>query len=171
MVDGREQSELSDVCDVNRTSRTRWLGEDKSATSVSGECIPYWSEQISHRRTITLLANDEVRIRDQITGSGEHRLEWTFQFAPELAVTADRNHLVKARAGSGQTVLLSLRAVSGRTLGLELFHGCRNPLRGWVSRDSATVLPATCAVFTIEAELPFQIDFVINTCLQADSSS
>jgi uncharacterized heparinase superfamily protein len=162
-IDGRDQSELSDLCDVNGCARTQWLHEEISAQelTVSGECMPYWSDEIAHRRTIVLLDDHTIRIFDDVKGTGKHQLDWTFQFAPELDVYVDRLGQLRAHASRDETELLRLTMDATTMPRLTLFHGCHHPLRGWVSRDSATVLAATAAVFSLEAHLPFAIEFTL----------
>lgn len=163
VIDGRDQSELSDLCDVNRCARTRWLHRNVSTeeVTVSGECTPHWSEEIAHRRRIVLGQDHQIRIHDEVTGTGKHRLDWTFQFAPELDVYVDRLGHLKAHASSDGPELLMLTTHATTVPHLTLLHGCRNPLRGWISRDSAAVMPATAVVFSVEAHLPFAMEFTL----------
>jgi hypothetical protein len=164
-IDGKEQSELCDTGDVNRAARVRLVQhrETPVEVSVTGECIPYWSDgTTAHRREISLIFDKQIKIRDDVIGTGDHRLEWTFQFAPEIDVEVQDSSLVTTNAGAAGIRVVRINTSGTKKPDINLFRGSCEPLRGWVSRNSAQVLPASAAVFSLQAPLPIAIEFVID---------
>lgn len=164
-IDGKEQSELCDTGDVKRAARVELVSdrETPGEVSVTGECIPYWSDgTTAHRRQISLISDNQIRIRDEVVGSGDHRLDWTFHFAPEIDVEVQDGSLVTTNAGDAGLRVVRINSSATRKPEINLFRGSCEPLRGWVSRNSAQVLPATAAVFSLQTRLPIAIEFVID---------
>jgi O-antigen/teichoic acid export membrane protein/uncharacterized heparinase superfamily protein len=164
-IDGREQSELSDYSDVRRTAQVKLLRQEstESRATIAAECIPYWAmpRHMRQRREITL-EKQRLTIRDEVIGEGEHLLQWSFQFPPELDVFSSGDCRLAARLPGQETDCLSLSARGDKLPGLGLHRGESEPLRGWVSRNSAEVVPAYAAVYTIKTCLPFEVAFVID---------
>jgi O-antigen/teichoic acid export membrane protein/uncharacterized heparinase superfamily protein len=164
MIDGREQSDLSAYCDVGKTARVRRLRQESSdeRATIAGECIPYWaeSEGIAHRREISL-QTERLTIHDQIVGSGDHLLTWSFQFAPDLDIACDDGRIMGRLPEQGKDTF-SLSATAAVSPRLELYRGQTNLLRGWVSRNSAEVLPAYVAQYSIRTKLPYEVQFVVD---------
>jgi hypothetical protein len=59
----------------------------------------------------------------------------------------------------GRQRFFSLAIRSREQLPLELFYGHKNPLHGWISRETRAV-PAPLAYFSIKARLPFEAEFI-----------
>ena len=164
VIDGQEQSELSEFCDVRRTAQVRILTSSTAPgqPSITAECIPYWSvgREVCHRRRITLHDGRHMHIRDEVTGSGAHRLDWSFQFAPNVEVNPASNFGLQIQTETA-TLRFSTQSPGLQHATLELFRGCYAPFCGWVSRNSAEVLPATAAVLSMEVELPMLAEFTL----------
>jgi PST family polysaccharide transporter len=162
VIDGREQSELSNYADVHRTARiTRVEVGELARGEIAAICRPYWGEadHIEHRRKICDRKDGRICIRDRVTGAGRHRLEWFFHFAHDLdAVPLDATTVSLRGAMSGREYL-RLGAESDSPLKLRLIRGRRDPLCGWVSLNSAQVIPAWVAVFEAEVEVPCLAEF------------
>jgi len=162
-IDRQEQSELSPYCDVHRMARVSALRKIASGAVVAmkAECVPYWAGEdgICHRRELRLEKGCILLVRDQVAGSGVHKLEWRFQFAPDLQVS--ENSDASLLAAFGPTELLKLIPVGTQLPRLSLARGQTDPLQGWVSRNSAEVIPATVAIYTLEVHLPFEVEFLI----------
>ena len=93
-----------------------------------------------------------------MNGSGRHRLDWNFQFAPEIDLLEeeDGNLVVRSRDSSD---FLRLESIADESPCLTLARGQMDPMRGWISRNSAQVVPAYAACYTAEVDLPFAITF------------
>jgi O-antigen/teichoic acid export membrane protein/uncharacterized heparinase superfamily protein len=165
MIDGREQSELSDYCDVERTAKTALMGYEARdhELSIGGECRPYWAngEEVRHVRELCLRSDRTILVRDRVTGWGRHRLEWSFQFAPDLEAIGDESGCVTASLSPSGKSSLTLQASAGKMPALQLIRGQSHPLRGWVSRNCAQVSPAYAAVYSADVDLPYEIEFTI----------
>jgi hypothetical protein len=172
MIDRKEQSELSDSCDVRRTARVELLRKESDGVqaTIGAECTPYWAEPggVRHYREITLHRR-RVTIRDQVIGSGEHLLEWCFQFSPEVDISSDNDRLVSARLPGQKADCLSLSVAGDVCPTLDFFRGQTNPLRGWISRNSAEVVPAYAAHYSIRARLPYEVEFVVDLSPERDT--
>ena len=165
VIDGRDQSELCRFADVGRTASTRIVGYQSSEdeVQVTADCVPYWVDgrEICHTRTISARNDGHIFIRDNVTGSGHHRLQWYFHVAADLdAVLTSPGEFVLRLPATGRD-LARIRAQSVRTPSLKLTRGQTEPRQGWVSLNSAAVLPAYVATFSTEAELPFSLSFEI----------
>ena len=165
MVDGKEQSELSRYCDVNRTARSKLLSHYASTAGagLTAECDPYWARNgsIRHQRQICYDRSGFITIHDEVKGSGRHRLDWTFQFAPEVDVLGLGDGNVLARFSENFN-LLRLEPVGEQSPTLAIARGQTDPLRGWVSRNSAQVIPAYAALYSAEVDLPFSLTFQLS---------
>jgi uncharacterized heparinase superfamily protein len=162
-IDGKEQSELSRYADVRRRARTRLIDQQCSRveSSVTAECIPFWvnGEGLRHVRQVRL-RDHTVVIRDRVHGSGTHLLEWSFQFAPDIDVIPQGQTSLVAHEPVGHKPVLEMSVFADVSPALKLFRGSVNPLRGWISRDSAAVLPAPQVVYSLHADLPLDIEFM-----------
>ena len=158
-IDEQEQSRLSESLDMRHTAHTRLLSQrrSKDQVAVTAECLPYRrnGREIRHTREIGLQP-DRVKVRDSVTGAGVHRLTWSFQFSPDVELSY-HNKLLTGLSSRGRK-LFSLAIRTPQTARLRLFYGHKNPLRGWVSRNSAEVIPAPMACYSVCAELPFEME-------------
>jgi O-antigen/teichoic acid export membrane protein/uncharacterized heparinase superfamily protein len=162
VIDGREQSELSSYADVHRTARmTRVEMGELAMGKIAALCRPYWGEAdgIAHRRKISDRGEGRISIRDRVSGAGRHRLEWFFHFAHDLDVVPLDARTVSLQAGISGRELLRLRAGSRFPLRLKLIRGRHDPPCGWVSLNSAQVIPAWVAVFEAEVDVPCLAEF------------
>jgi O-antigen/teichoic acid export membrane protein len=158
-IDGMEQSELADSLDHSHIARTRLLRYAKCSAYAAAvaECLPYRrsGDEVRHTREICLEA-DQMTIRDRVLGAGVHRLAWSFQFAPDVELTY-KHKLLTGLSRQGRK-LFALATHAPQQVQLKLFYGHKNPLRGWVSRDSSVVIRAPMACYSICAELPFEME-------------
>jgi len=160
VIDGKDQSELSEYGDVHRTAATRReVGEWAGTRTIAAAYRPYWSSEIEHRRKITDAGGGRICVRDRITGAGRHRLEWYFHFAHDLDVVTLEANVISLRSAWTDSELLRLRAEGHFPLSLRLIRGRQEPPCGWVSLNSAQVVPAWVAHFSSEFEIPCVVDF------------
>lgn len=165
VIDGKDQSELCRFADVGRTASTRVVDYQSSEDEiqVTADCVPYWAtrREICHTRTISARNGGPIFIRDHVTGSGYHHLEWYFHVAPDLDAAATcAGEFVLRLPATGED-LARIRVQATRIPDLNLTRGQTEPRQGWVSLNSAEVLPAYVATYSTEAELPFSLEFEI----------
>ncbi len=175
LINGKEQSELSDHWDVSRQAQMRLVEHhsDSEEVAICGEVIPYWSGgKVVHRRKVVLSRNGEITMRDLIRRDRNrqdqvpdnpvlepktYHLQWFFHFASDLEVELFEANAVLARSDGG--TLVGKVCTTGPTPGLRLVRGQEKPRLGWVAQSSAKVLPAWVLTVETEAMLPCEIAF------------
>ncbi len=163
VVDGREHSKLCAHTGVQQEARTQLLGYSVAggAASVSAECAPYWGadEGICHRREIRCDAGGTLRIHDHVAGSGRHRLEWSFHFAPDVEAQQSGTRTLAGKLKGEEAEIFRLEVLADDQPDLSLACGNTDPLRGWVAQHSSEVVPTYAAVYAMDAVLPLEIEF------------
>ncbi len=161
-IDGRAQSELSESFAARTSAHCRLLGQytGREGVAVAAECVPSWCRphEIRHTREI-FLHEEQLRVRDQVKGSGVHELAWSFQFAPGIDLTC-HHELVRGTSCDGRQ-LFALAIAGQPHPRLELFCGHKNPPRGWISRNSSQLVPAPLARYSLRTNLPCHMEFMI----------
>ena len=164
-VDEKEQSELSRQADVGRTAMVRLIDYETSdrEVQITAECVPYWSDrtQVCHRRTVSMRDDGRISVRDRVLGSGRHRLEWYFHAASQIDLSEACIGGFVLLAPQARKELARVHAHAPKIPPLKLVCGQTEPRQGWISLNSAEVLPAYVAIYSAEVELPFSIDFEI----------
>jgi hypothetical protein len=109
---------------------------------------------VVHRRRVILVKGGFCAVVDDLTGSGEHRLDLRFQFAPmPLTLSGDG----WATAGDAGTARLFVRAFSTCPVEAAVIEGAADPQQGWVSTDYGRLTPAPMLVFTLTGPLPVRL--------------
>jgi len=112
------------------------------------------ADPVTHRRRVLFVKPRFWIIVDDLAGSAEHRVDLRFQFAP-MEVTLEADQWARARGARGHGLLL--RSMAPVPLKGEIFEGCLDPPRGWVSPDYGQRSPAPLLVYSALALLPFRI--------------
>jgi len=162
IIDGREQSDISEHHDVGAQARARLNSyhSNSSEVAICAEVEPYWSSgETIHQREISLDALGEITIRDHVRGTGSHRLQWLLHFAPDLEVELRDPATVVARHDSG-ALTCELRSPRSAPP-LRLVRGERSPLQGWVAQSSARVAAAWVLIAEASVALPYELSFHI----------
>jgi hypothetical protein len=100
-----------------------------------------------------------LHVRDQVKGSGQHRLEWSFHFAPSLEVRKTGAGTLAGKLHGQGGDMLTVKPISSDQPVLSLAHGEIDPPRGWVAQHSSEMVPAYTAVYAMDAVLPCEIEF------------
>jgi len=111
-------------------------------------------DPVVHRRRIVYVPGRYWVIIDDLEGSGEHRIDLRFQFAP-LDVQLDPDLTARARGRSGHSLIL--RPFAARALTGTVHLGEMNPMQGWISREYGHRLPAPLVSYGVQSTLPFRI--------------
>jgi hypothetical protein len=142
VVDDRDQSEMlgAFLWGQRATSRClRWEPTPNGGT-VTGEHDGYQalSEGVSHRRTITLDGSrGEVRLLDELTGSGQHSATFCLHIAESYSCKKTLGHSHQFTNGIyGATIDIDTQ------LRAEVLRGSENPIAGWVSSSYHRKTPA-----------------------------
>jgi uncharacterized heparinase superfamily protein len=175
LIDGKEQSELSQHWDIGRRAQARLAGyrSNSEEVTICGEVEPYWSGgEVVHRREVALNQTGEVTVRDvvlrgsllekhvsgtDVPGTRGYRLQWFFHFVADLRVEQDGANTILAR-GEHQLLVCEV-CRTGPAPNLRLVRGQQLPKQGWVAQTSARVTPAWVLAVEAEAPLPYDITF------------
>jgi hypothetical protein len=109
---------------------------------------------VVHRRKVVLVKGGFCAVVDDLLGSGEHRLDVRFQFAP-MPVDIGRDGWVTA--GEADGARLFVRAFSSGPIEAAVVEGLADPHRGWVSADYGRLAPAPMLTYTMTGALPARI--------------
>lgn len=114
-----------------------------------GQHTGYGRLGVTHQRRFERQAQGWL-IRDTFSGSDDHSLEWNFHFAADCPVTLDGNKVLTGYA-QGPNLSLTSSLVAAPQL-----------LEGWVSPTYGVRLPALIAKYTLRAQLPVEVTFIIS---------
>lgn len=141
--------------DRPRAQLRNWvLSEWFDFVSADHEAYGRPGDTIRHRRRVLFVRREFWLVVDDIEGSGEHRVEQRFQFAP-LPVTLEPSGWVRARGNAGDC--LWLRSQAAVPLAVEAQVGASQPVAGWVSPNYGQRLPAPIVICSARARLPLRI--------------
>jgi hypothetical protein len=106
------------------------------------------------RRRIVFVKPDYWLVVDDLQGAASHGIDLTFQFAPEVRITAGPEPWIRAETRRGHTLwLLPMASTSVKTV---ISCGELDPPRGWVSAAYGQREPAPAVRFTADATLPWR---------------
>ena len=111
-------------------------------------------DPVVHRRRVLFVGTRYWVVVDEFEGTGEHRVDIQFQFAP-LDVTVEPQGWIRARGRRGPGLLL--RAFAAAPLTVERREGGQTPRGGWVSPAYGRHVPAPLVVHTAVATMPVRI--------------
>jgi uncharacterized heparinase superfamily protein len=102
---------------------------------------------VHHARHVLAVADDYWLIADVLTGRGDHRYAWHYQFAAEMAVAFERGDDGARASASDGVVRAGLTFAASVPVHARIAVGETSPLQGWVSsgygqRQPAPVLEA-----------------------------
>ncbi len=133
----------------------RWIpGPQLDFAEAVHEAYARLPEPVRHRRRVLFVEERLWIVVDDLEGSGEHRVDLRFQFAP-LPVVREGPDWVRALTPGGRAMLV--RVFAERPLALALHLGELEPPRGWVSPDYGRREPAPLLVATLRGPLPARV--------------
>ena len=121
-------------------------GEHRGYEQVPGAVV--------HRRRVILVKGGFCAVVDDLIGSGEHRVDVRFQFAP-MPLTLNGDDW--ATAGETGSARLFVRAFSTGSVQAAVLEGAVDPQQGWVSTDYGRLTPAPMLVYTLKGPLPVRL--------------
>ena len=138
-----------------RARLRRWLSTDGLVVAEADhDGYARLPDPVVHRREVHFVSKRYWVVVDDLRGSGEHRVEVRFQFAP-MEVTVDPTLWVRARGRRGQALLV--RSFAPVPVKIEVLEGELAPVQGWVSPDYGRRGPAPVLVCSAVAQLPIRI--------------
>ncbi len=143
-VDGRDQSELQGLFLWGRRATTEvreWKpGAAGGSVTASHDGYRRLDDPVTHTRQVSL-EGAEVRIIDQLAGSGKHTFAHRLLVAPDVPVEQIEENAIQLDLGSGIATINYEGAVS-----LELVRGGDADTGGWFSDAYHRKQVATCIV-------------------------
>jgi glycosyltransferase involved in cell wall biosynthesis len=158
VVDGKSQAEPAGPFTWQNRSAARllrWFSNQTLAfADAEHDAYRALPDPVSHRRRVIFVKPRYWVVVDDLTGSGLHRVEIRFQFAPmEVRIDSDG----WARATLDGQHGLALRPFAVEQIEAEVRVGCRAPLEGWVSPNYGQLEPAPVLVYTASTSVPLRI--------------
>ena len=111
-------------------------------------------DPVSHEREIRFeLGNRRIIVEDMIECADTHSIERAWHFSEDCEVVMDDTQLrVRNR---GKDVLISL--AQGCKGQIDMYHGSKAPIYGWISRHFDHKLPTTTVVERMEISGPTRL--------------
>lgn len=153
VVDGLDQSELADSFRVGTMADARFTRVDAEHLLIEGTHNGYQRLRppVTHTRTLELVNENEVRIQDRLTGSGEHHFDLGFHLAPGARIEISSQ---SANVFFDDNVQLEFRFD-----GVSSFEIATSD--GWYSPTWYTKLPAPMLHYRGRCAVPLTIETTI----------
>ncbi|MCM3873460.1 MAG: heparinase II/III-family protein, partial [Pyrinomonadaceae bacterium] len=178
-VDGREQNTTEadtpfHIGDEASPRQLHWETSDQR-DQVIAEHFGYKhlpSGKIMHRRAVTFEKMERYwMIEDTLSGSGRHTFRFSFHIAPGLEVLPQADGLSEIREkrnGAGLLIgPLDLKEGPGESIWLVPAVEPR-----WFSRDYGAKTPSVALCWTVEAEAPFEVRWLlVPMCADEDTDA
>jgi hypothetical protein len=111
-------------------------------------------EPVMHRRRVIFVKPAYWILVDDLTGTGRHEIDLTFQFGP-LNVQLGPHPWARAETASGRALWIS--PFPSAPVRPTLKCGDLSPIRGWISRDYGRREPAPMLIYSSTVALPWRI--------------
>lgn len=169
-VDDRDQSEQGGTFQWTTQYRSRAAASFKlpGVLYMEGEHDGYLRlpHGVIHRRRLLFVAPESWLIVDDLRGSGEHKVDFSFHFAPDLEVSnierVEDGLLVRAEPED-----FALHLFAGRLIqSVKLIRGDTAPPGGWASRGYGRKQPCSLLRVTLAGLMPA---VVLTYLVRADS--
>jgi hypothetical protein len=157
-VDGAEQATPAGPFGWHSRPRARlhrWLStEALDFADAEHNAYRHLPDPVIHRRRVLFVKPHFWVVVDDLNGKTEHRIDLRFQFAP-MEMTLEADLWARARGPRGHGLLV--RPFATVPFKAEIFEGCLDPPRGWISLNYGQRRPAPVLVYSTLAMLPFRI--------------
>ena len=137
VVDGKDQEAGSAVAGSH--------GSAEGSTWASGVSKLY--PGVTHHRTVVVLRQGLVLVRDQLSSASPHEYSQTWHLAPNATPSPSGTNVTAAVGGKPQ---LQIAQASPAGMTLQSFDGATNPMRGWYSSGYGSKQPSWALQFTRE---------------------
>lgn len=158
VVDGEEQNRifpgrLFELGEDARVTILEWKSnEDEDVFDAQHDGYSRLPQPVIHRRRLALdKRGKRWRLLDRFTGKGRHELKFIFHFGFGCEPVIQSDGCIVVR---GETSSLHLIPQGFLPFGLTIEER-------WISRRFASKAPSKAAVFTIEVEVPIEVEFLL----------
>ena len=169
-VDGVGQSEPAGPFSWRRKPRTvvrEWLTTaDFDLIDAQHNAYADLKTPVTHRRRVLFVKPEFWVVIDDLTGTGRHRVELSFQFAP-LAVELTSPDCCRAETERGS--VLWIMPTGNTPLANDVRSGELRPIRGWMSNRYGQKQPSPALVCSAHAALPMRAITVLYPTRDRDS--
>jgi hypothetical protein len=135
-----------------RATVLEWHSDDLFDV-VHAEHDAYSAISVTCRRRVIFVKPHYWLLIDDVEGTGSHRVDVTFQFAP-MHVTRGPHPWVRARTPKGRDFWIA--AFASERLRTDVACGELHPIRGWMSADYGQREPAPLLTYSSLASLPWR---------------
>jgi hypothetical protein len=111
-------------------------------------------EPVVHRRRVVFVKPGYWILVDDLSGTGRHQIDLTFQFGP-LAVTLDAHPWARAETRGGRVLWICPFPVAPVQPSLK--YGELSPVFGWISREYGQREPAPMLIYSFAVALPWRM--------------
>jgi hypothetical protein len=137
----------------------QWLSTDEiDFADVEHNAYTHLTDRLTHRRRLLFVKPRLWLVVDDLDGTGEHRIDLRFQFAP-MDVTLESDLQARARVAKGHELLVW--PVATVPLKGEILEGYLDGRQGWVAPHYGQRHPAPVLVYSAVAALPLRIVTVL----------
>ena len=157
-VDGAEQNTMRDdmpfiLGNESRPVVREWqTGEDRDVVSAEHFGYTRLPQPVVHRRTVELNKRERYwLITDELSGSGSHRLMFSFHLAPGISPTVIGGTAVSLFDGEGRGLMITAGGIDVAAETVAAFAS-----RNYGHRESASIVR-----WNVFAELPFSASFTL----------
>jgi len=158
-VDGRDQSESIGpfMWGARAQSRQHVWCKTLLGDVFEGSCRGYDPSDVTHTRTVVLMASGACVVIDRLTGGGRHAISSGFQLPPNVSVREAPSSTRKLRAfetggRDGGTMTVHVTVPPG--FECDVVEGGEKPKAGWTSRGFGERSPAPRIQVGGEVDLP-----------------
>jgi hypothetical protein len=113
-------------------------------------------DPVLHRRTVLFAKPDYWVVSDELTGRGQHTLEFLFHFSPGVRLEPTGDSWLASKKGG--RLLLATPAIG---LDFRVAVGEESPPQGWYSEDYGHREPAPVLIGTMRSALPARADWIL----------
>lgn len=120
---------------------------------------PQLDKSVTHRRGVLFVKNDYWIIVDRFEGTGEHKLNTLFHFAPGKVASDAQTLMCRGTNERRANVLVCPSNVRG--VSVSITEGAENPPQGWISPEPQHKLPAPVADYAYSGPLPVEFAYMV----------
>jgi hypothetical protein len=151
-VDDLSQSQMVGPFQWGKKAHAKLTRLSRSGDSVlvSGYHDGYRFRKVRHTRQIEFKSPDQWIFRDEMTGHGNHKIDFYFQFMPCQLIERNRRHYRSVFSRSRIDIFFE----SDHEIDIQVFEGNVDPIIGWYSPEFGVKKVHPVLVVTVNGRIP-----------------